>query len=549
MTTCRTPWLGRNTPRTIAFRHFALLLACIFAVQAQRAHSQEEPGGQEAQAAYFGYVEPNGGWIWDGPDLRYGLEPGEPALQAGEAQDAPEFPGAWDEHLLSGFGQTMLSGALAGGYGLFKNTILMFYNTVVLRTWWATPTASSIRRNLTTPWQWEGGDGFMVNYLGHPIQGMIYFGAGRATGFGFYQSIFFSVLGSAMWEAFFEYAQASINDLFTTAPAGLSLGEMMFRLYMQAHAAGVPAFLTFFINPAVGFHRLVTRWEPPPVERNLYEMRFYLAAAFGSTNFHAYGDMVGGSRQVFSHAGPFASAGFSIVYGDPFVQGTWVPFRHFEFFGTFGTDVWRHADMRVFSDGYLFSFSPLYTETRALSHGPSLHLDFASVGQLDLFYSTINMYSNALGWTVKYRHLLPSGIGWRARLHAGFTFFGASNFHQPYGAERTERMNYGYGASFKHISSLEFGRRNRLDVNNFFYLQWNYPGTSALSQGFVWWQFHDVSFSRLVSPRVSLGANFFVATERGFFGDFPSTRKSHWSVRTFVAWNGNNIREPVDWRR
>ena len=525
--------MTHTSPKKYARRWLALLLPlCMFMAQAHQAHSQEIPEGpeifQDAQAFNDSEYDELGA-----AEL--------PGIEALEAQDFVPFR-AWDDPVPRGFGATLTSGLLASGYGLLKNTILMLYNTIVLDEWWTTPTASSIRRNFTVPWRWEVGDGFMVNYLGHPIQGMIYFGAGRATGFSFYGSIFFSVFGSVTWELMFEYAQAAINDLFTTAPAGVSLGEMMFRLYLQAHAAGMPAFLTFLLSPSAALHRLVTRWEPPHVERNFYDFSFHLAAAYGNTDHHISGDMIGGSHREFFHSGPFAAAGFRIIYGDPFVQNTWVPYRHFEFSGTFGTDAFNHVDMRVFSDGYLFSFSPLHTDTQALSTGLSLHMDFASIGLLDMFHATINMYSNAIGWSVKYRHIFSPNISWRARAHASFTFFGASNFYNHFVSERHEQMSYAYGVNLKHLSTLDIGTRSRIDLDNFFFFQWSYPNINALSRGFVWWQFHDVSFSHMVSRNISLGAAFSFAMERGFFEGFPSTSKNYWSARTFVAWNGQSIR-------
>jgi len=444
---------------------------------------------------------------------------------------------AWDEAVPMGFGKTVTHALAASGYSLLSNGITMLFNRFVTNVEWALPTADSIRGNFTQPWKWEDNDGFKVNHLGHPIQGMTYFSAGRVMGFGFYSSIFFSAFGSFMWEAFGESQHASINDFYITAPSGASTGEMMYRLYMQAHAAGVPSFVTFFINPTLGAHRLLTGWEPPAVDPALYDFRAYLAVAHGRTAYSVSGPMVGGRREVFSTSGLFADAGFRIVYGDPFTQNTRVPFRHFELLASFGTDTFRQNDFRIFSAGYLFSFSPVHTETRALSHGLSLHYDFASIGELNLHYGTINLYSNALGWSLKYRRLFSPYTGWRARVHAAFTFFGASSYHSP-GTGQIGLLNYGYGLSVKHLSGLTLGRRARLEVNNFFYFQWTYPGTGALSQGFVRWQFHDLTFSYRLRPGISLGTTFSVAGERGSFGEFPSTRKDHRSVRTFVAWHG-----------
>jgi len=453
---------------------------------------------------------------------------------------------AWDLHSLSGFGTTVRSAVIASGYTLLSNVVLMFWNGVIANASWAFPTNETIRRNLTFEgWRWEEEGGFKVNFIGHPMQGMTYFSAGRVMGFGFYPSIFFNALGSFTWEIAFERPRASTNDLFATIPAGLSLGEIMFRLYMQAHAAGIPAGLAFLINPSVGLHRFVTGWEPPQVERNFYDISFHAAAAFGHTNFHVHDAMLSGSQQeMWSHAGPFGAIGFNIVYGDPFAQNTWVPFRHFEFFGSIGTDVIRHGEIRFFSSGYLFSFSPLQTKTSTLSTGLSLHLDYSDAGELHFYDATINMFSNALAWTIKYRHFFSPNIAWRARAHAGFMFFGASKYYyiSSPDAERIHRQNYGYGIVFKHLSSFDFGRRSRLDVNTFFYFMWTYPVGIPLEHGFVRWQFYDIVFSHLVSQQISLGAAFSFAAERGFFEGFPDTRKNHWSVRTFIAWNGRSIR-------
>ena len=527
---------ARGSSKMLARREIALFFAlCMFKIQAGYAYSQGAWNEPELSRLVLGGSPANSEEGYAEMTLNVAFAPSSVTYEIK----------TWDLHSLSGFGSTLRAGIIASGYALTKNTLVMFWNGVVPSHHWAFPTNLSIRQNLTAEgWRWEYEGDFKVNFIGHPAQGMIYFSAGRVMGFGFYPSLFFSALGSLTWEIAFESQSASTNDLFATIPAGMSLGEIMFRLYMQAHAAGLPAGLTFLINPTVGFHRFLTGWEPPQVERNFYDISFHAAAAFGSTNFHVNDAMFGGERQEWNHAGPFGAIGFNIVYGDPFVQSTWVPFRHFEFFGSLGTAFVRHGEIRFFSDGYLFSFSPLQTETRALSTGLSLHLDYVDVGQLHWSDGTINLFSNALAWTVKYRRFFSPNIAWRARTHAGFMFFGASKYYYvaAFDAERVNLQNYGYGIMLKHLSGFDFGRRNRLDANAFFYFMWTFPGVIPLERGFVRRQLYDVSFSHFVSQQISLGATFSLATERGFFEGFPDTRKNHWSVRTFVAWNGQSVR-------
>jgi hypothetical protein len=190
----------------------------------------------------------------------------------------------------------------------------MSYNNFIMQYDWAYPTRAAIRKNFTEPWGWDDSDGFMVNHLGHPLQGSQYFVAGRVNQFSFYESMFFSAFGSFIWEIFFENHGAKVNDVIVTTAASMPLGEMLYRLYVEAYAAGVPAPLAFFINPMAGFHRLVTGWQPPDYGRNLYQFRTYIG--MGYTDIHS--SAIGVDEKLFSFRGPFAHLGLSLIYGNPF---------------------------------------------------------------------------------------------------------------------------------------------------------------------------------------------------------------------------------------
>ena len=444
---------------------------------------------------------------------------------------------AWDERVSRSLGENLRQGVIASWYILFKNTLVMYYNGVLTGAPWAFPSQNSLYNNLRGNWKWEQTDGFLVNNIGHPIQGSIYFSAGRVTGFCFYQSIFFSTLGSLTWEVFHEGLIASTNDLLTTAPAGLSLGEILFRLYLQAYVAGIPAPIRMLMNPVAEVHRLITGWQPPNQGGNFYDFRTFFSIGYQDINY-TISPSPSPNEPMFSNNGMFTTVGFNVVYGDPFAPAR-IPFRHFEFHASFGSDFHSHLDFRMFSDGYLFSFVPLYNERQAFSTGLSLHMDFAAIGEFDLFHSTLHMYSNSLGWTAKYRRRFPHDITWFGRAHAGFTFFGSSMYYNHEWGR--ELLNFGYGISLKYYSTLNLGPRNRIDLNASSFFQWNYPGTSALTRSFTRWHFFDVSFARLVSQQLSVGASFSLARERGVFCGFPDTRMDHWSAGAFVAWNVRHL--------
>jgi len=403
---------------------------------------------------------------------------------------------------------------------------------------WATPNRNSIRRNLdpTIPWKWEDIDGFAVNHFGHPYQGATYFNAGRVNGFRFYESAFFSAFGSFTWETLHENNIASINDFATTVPGSMVMGEMLYRLYVKAISAGVPAPLAFFINPMAGFHRMITGWEPPDYGTSIHQFRTHFG--MGHTRVHSAAEPRE-FHERYSIRGPFANAGFSIIYGNPFVQESRVPFNHFQFALSLGMDAGNYMDFRIHSDGYLFSFSPLYTGASMMSTGLSLHLDAVSMGRFNWYRgSTINKYSNALNWTVKYQRLFPGGADVQVKFHTGVTFFGSAVFYSPGDRRGNYDLNmFGGGLNGKLFLNANHQRLGTLELSLFGLTLWSYPGTSALSSGNVSWLFNDITYFYHFTGRTSLGVTHSLALEQGWFSGFPNTRKTARALRLFMAWN------------
>ena len=429
-------------------------------------------------------------------------------------------------------------GLIATGQTLLSNLVVMSVSIGVYHLsdqaifGWAQPNRYFLRANLNPRnWKWEDIDGFIVNHFGHPYQGASYFSAGRANAFSFYQSAVFSTIGSFTWELFCERQYASINDFIATIPTSMALGEMLFRLYAQAVNAGVPAPLAFFINPMAGFHRLVTRWEPPDYGTSIHNLRTHLGTNFAQTN---------ASPAV---AGPFSSqrffvdAGFRVIYGDPFEQESRIPFNHFQMSLALGLDLGNHLDFRLISDGYLFSFSPVHTNVSRMSTGLSLHLDSITMGRFNWHRgSSINMFSNALNWTVKYQRLFSDLADMQLKFHAGPTFFGSSLFFC-YDRYLEYLNNFGGGLNTKLFFNVNHRTLGSLETSVFVYTIWTYPGTSAITRGNVFWLFTDVTYLYHITPRMSLGISYSFALERGNFRNFPDTRKTNNTVRMFVAWN------------
>ena len=90
-------------------------------------------------------------------------------------------------------------------------------------------TPSSIRRNLRGPWVVDD-DPFEINQFGHPYQGAMYHGIARSNGLGYWPSVAYTFVGSALWEIAGEATPPSRNDQIASGIAGSFLGEPLFRI-------------------------------------------------------------------------------------------------------------------------------------------------------------------------------------------------------------------------------------------------------------------------------------------------------------------------------
>lgn len=121
-------------------------------------------------------------------------------------------------------------------------------------------TRDSIRRNLRSSWTTDD-DSFVVNQIGHPYQGSVYFGLARSNGLPFWQSFGYTFAGSAVWEIAGETTPPSKNDQITTSLGGSFLGESLFRMshLLLERGGGLTPFWRELgaaaISPPLGFNR------------------------------------------------------------------------------------------------------------------------------------------------------------------------------------------------------------------------------------------------------------------------------------------------------
>lgn len=119
---------------------------------------------------------------------------------------------------------------------------------------------NTIRHNLHSSWV-DDRDPFSINQLGHPYQGSIYHGFARSSGHNYWESLGYTLAGSAFWEIAGEKVPPSKNDMISTGFGGSFLGEALFRMsnLVLENGGSKPSLWretgAALISPAAGFNR------------------------------------------------------------------------------------------------------------------------------------------------------------------------------------------------------------------------------------------------------------------------------------------------------
>ncbi len=88
----------------------------------------------------------------------------------------------------------------------------------------------------TDGWRFDGNP-YDINALGHPGFGTLTHFLARENGYGLGEAFLISTLASGTWEVALEWAEyGSLNDLATTSPAGVPLGETAYQMLHHARA-------------------------------------------------------------------------------------------------------------------------------------------------------------------------------------------------------------------------------------------------------------------------------------------------------------------------
>ncbi|TSA31417.1 MAG: DUF3943 domain-containing protein [Porphyromonadaceae bacterium] len=112
----------------------------------------------------------------------------------------------------------------------------------------------NFKRAYIMPPVWDQ-DPWVVDYIGHPYQGAVFFNSLRSKDCSFWASAVFNVFHTFLWEYGIEAVmeRPSAQDLITTPVAGIALGELFHFLTKKMRRGGFTTgekILVTLINPS-----------------------------------------------------------------------------------------------------------------------------------------------------------------------------------------------------------------------------------------------------------------------------------------------------------
>jgi hypothetical protein len=445
--------------------------------------------------------------------------------------DAADRPAPQERDIYADIGYATL-GVVISNFSL--NLFLRIANQPYSHT-----TFTTIKENLFGgKWFWEDGDRFLVNQLGHPYQGSMYFASARVNGFNFYESMLFALMGGAMWEAICE-PNSSFNDVISSTTGGFALGEMLHRLFLEADSSPSAGAKIggFLISPMSSVNKIYNRPVRESGGGNIYDISIKTGVEKTFAFFPDHEEY----RDAWNYPGGYFD--INVIYGDPFVQRSKIPYEHFELYAGVITNTTSFHETIV-SDGYLFSLNPLQTETVFTSTGLSMHFDFFNAANNivdNLDYGNIQFAANSLDWTVKSLRRPSEKSRLELKAHAGLILWGNSmyisnivtdDYWVPLG---NAHNTYGLGENLKLYFTFSHAAAGKLELALLGYHIFAIPANERFSAGNVFFLYGSLGYEFPLTAKLGIGVR---GIFEGLFGFYDSAENINRSLVSHCLYVG-----------
>lgn len=328
-----------------------------------------------------------------------------------------------------------------------KNAALAAFNKWVSRADYGQISLASMRRNLGGGMVWDE-DNFVVNQIGHPYQGGLYYSAARKYGHGYYKGLGYAALGSLQWEYLLETEPPAFNDLLTTTLGGGMLGEISYRLseeIIDNGARGPERFLreslALLVNPTHGLNRIVSGSAfsssgPAKPPRSRERPLLKRLSTGGILDFASSG--TASSKPGVSRI-PKATSEFLVLYGDEFAAEKPYDF----FFLNVGMNVMEDPVASVSARAHLADLELFDTGARKGILTLGQNFDYIHSGSYKIAASGFGAgYSHRFLWGGHWKHTFHVQLGGIVLGGANTEFFreGERDYNLGPGAFSTTRI-------------------------------------------------------------------------------------------------------------
>lgn len=420
---------------------------------------------------------------------------------------------------------------------LFFNAWLFSWNRWVGGQGWAQVGWEDLDHFWTRKLQYDG-DWFWTNFVLHPWQGAFYYQSARGANLNKLESFGVTFLGSYMWEFICEKNAPSINDMYYTTVGSFAMGEMLYRLSLNADE--ISTLLAHVINPTRWWTQLWTRQKPLGTTQNIHE----LSVKFGVGAARTYTNILGDFPQSYKESETFPvfiNPSIFVVYNDPYGHDSNDPYSQFELeiSASLGKGSGQGAIcysmkfdenfmylVRILSNGMLFSRAPQLSENTDTTLGLVMEYEFD-------WHQFYELSSLGPGIAIKQRvRLENSNIEWQ--FHGAWNSMGTTDYYYyhrkfDYLTEEIGGRNYNITTGPMTILKMRYGTENGSAFNlsfrgygmyNFYaQVQDNLPYNST---GWEWIGIANASFEVPLSKTVRLGLQNELYMKHAFYKKVPN---------------------------
>ncbi len=384
------------------------------------------------------------------------------------------------------------------------------------------------KSNLKLGWEWDT-DRLGMNFFFHPYSGGAFFGAARANGYGYFESVPFVFLGSLTWEYFGETTRPAYNDIINTTISGALFGEVLYRLssnVLDDQTTGVERFFREFaaaiLSPGRALGRLFQGKLTRVTSKEVYQKEpLNITLSIGAHWINKGTDFATGYLNSY--------VGIHLDYGDPFEVRPRKPFDFFKLRTeiSYGTNLGKKYLDNLVAYGLLFG-QTIHSGNWEMLIGAFQHYNYWDS-------SIFELSALGFGGGIITKWQLSKTSNLQSALHFGFVPLSASNSpHIDIVEVGIHLRNYDYSGGLEAKYEGTFNLANIGQVTAIYYLYGLHTYIGPVGNKIIG-IFRPRIAVKLFS-NLSLGLEYLYYRKDSYLRDFPNNHSQNTEQRIYLLW-------------